>query len=108
MIVVVVKIHTSPEWTARWPGLVQAFTTATRAEDGNLWFEWSQSLDDPCEYVLFEVFRDERAGEAHLASDHFQAGIRALKKALDRPPRSIRLTMETAQWNGWEEVQLGE
>jgi quinol monooxygenase YgiN len=42
------------------------FTEATRAEPGNLWFEWSRSLDDPMEYVLVEAFRDGDAGAAHV------------------------------------------
>lgn len=44
MIFIVVKFETKPEWTDRWPELVAAFTAATRAEEGNLWFEWSRSL----------------------------------------------------------------
>jgi quinol monooxygenase YgiN len=40
MIFIVVKFETNPEWTDRWPELVAAFTAATRAEEGNLWFEW--------------------------------------------------------------------
>lgn len=49
MIFIVVKFETKPEWTDRWPELVAAFTAATRAEEGNLWFEWSRSLDNPAE-----------------------------------------------------------
>src|SRR5712671_6163889 len=68
MIFIVVKFETKPEWTERWPELVAPFTTATRAEEGNLWFEWSRSLDKPAEYVLVEAFRDGDAGAAHVNS----------------------------------------
>jgi len=31
MIFIVVKFETRPDWTRRWPGLVERFTAATRA-----------------------------------------------------------------------------
>lgn len=88
MIFIVVKFETKPEWTERWPDLVASFTAATRAEEGNLWFEWSRSLDDPAEYVLVESFRDGEAGGVHVNSDHFRQAMRELPKALASPPRS--------------------
>ena len=53
-----------------WLDLVDEFTQATRNEPGNLWFEWSRSVDDPNEFVLVEAFMDD-AAEAHVKSDHF-------------------------------------
>ncbi|WP_433521241.1 putative quinol monooxygenase [Nocardia pseudovaccinii] len=41
-----VPLKTKPEWTDRWLDLVAPFTAATRAEPGNLWFDWSQLHDD--------------------------------------------------------------
>ena len=62
MIFIVVKFQVKPEWADRWVELVTPFTEATRAEPGNLWFEWSRSVDNPAEFVLVEAFRDgERA-----------------------------------------------
>ena len=70
MIFIVAKFETKPEWTDRWPELVAPFTAATRAEEGNLWFDWSRSLENPAEYVLVEAFRDGDAvlclGDARL------------------------------------------
>ena len=61
MIFIVVRFETKPDWSDRWPELVAGFTRATRAEEGNLWFDWSRSLDDPAEYVLVEGFRNSSA-----------------------------------------------
>ena len=44
MIFIVVKFETKPEWTEAGR-IWSSFTAATRAEEGNLWFEWSRSLD---------------------------------------------------------------
>ena len=56
MIFIVVKFETKPDWTKRWPGLVDPFTTATRAEPGNLWFNWSRSVENPSVYVWSRRF----------------------------------------------------
>ena len=74
MILIVVKFKTKPEWSERWMDLVGDFTAATRAEPGNLWFDWSRSVEDPTEYVLVEAFREEGAGP-HVNSDHFKQAL---------------------------------
>jgi hypothetical protein len=49
MIFIVVKFETRPDWTRRWPGLVERFTVATWAEPGNLWFDSARRLETrPC------------------------------------------------------------
>ena len=74
MIFIVVKFETKPEWTDRWPDLVAEFTAGTRAEDGNLWFEWSRSLENPAVYVLVEGFRDGEAGKRPRQQRALQEG----------------------------------
>ncbi|OBG26859.1 putative quinol monooxygenase [Mycobacterium sp. E3198] len=87
----------------RWPELVSAFTAATRAEEGNLWFEWSRSLDNPAEYVLVEAFRDDDAGGIHVNSDHFKRAMRELPQALTSTPKIINQTIDGMGWS-----ELGE
>ena len=45
MILIVVKSKSKPDWSERWLDLVDDFTRATRAEPGNLWFQWSRSVE---------------------------------------------------------------
>jgi quinol monooxygenase YgiN len=106
MIFIVVKFQTKPEWTDRWPELVARFTTATRAEDGNLWFEWSRSLDNPAEYVLVEAFRDGEAGAVHVNSDHFKAAQRDLPQALVSTPKVISETIGATDWSKLTEMSV--
>jgi quinol monooxygenase YgiN len=106
VIFIVVKFETKPEWTDRWPDLVAAFTAATRAEPGNLWFEWSRSLDDPAEYVLVEAFRDGEAGSVHVNSDHFRRAMRELPQALVSTPRIISQTLDATGWSPMGEMSV--
>ena len=107
MIFIVVKFATKPEWAERWPQLVAAFTEATRAEPGNLWFDWSRSLDDPCEYVLVEAFRDGDAGAAHVNSEHFTKAMADMPQALASTPKIISQSIEATDWSPMGELTIG-
>lgn len=106
MILIVVKFETKPEWSDRWPELVASFTAATRAEEGNLWFEWSRSLDNPGEYVLVEAFRDDGAGSVHVNSDHFKRAMRELPQALKSTPKIISQTIDATGWSAMGEMSV--
>jgi quinol monooxygenase YgiN len=94
MIFIVVRFETKPDWAERWPEFVRSFTEATRAEPGNLWFDWSRSLENPAEYILVEAFRDSDAGSAHVNSDHFKQAMRELPQALASTPKIISQTID--------------
>jgi quinol monooxygenase YgiN len=106
VIFIVVKFETKPEWAERWPQLVAEFTEATRAEPGNLWFDWSRSLDNPCEYVLVEAFRDDEAGGAHVNSDHFKRAMTEMPQALVSTPKIISQTIEATGWSAMGELTV--
>lgn len=99
MIFIVVKFHVKPEWVDRWLELVTPFTEATRAEPGNLWFDWSRSVDRPDEFVLVEAFADGDAGAAHVHSDHFRTAMQTLPQALVATPRVISQSIAQSDWD---------
>lgn len=72
MIYITVKFAIRPEKADEFMGAAADYTAATRAEEGNVFFEWSRSLDDPSTFVLLEAFRDAAAGDAHVAGQHVQ------------------------------------
>ncbi|KIF74170.1 antibiotic biosynthesis monooxygenase [Streptomyces sp. 150FB] len=101
MIFIVVKFQVKPGHAEEWPARVAAFTSGTRSEPGNLWFEWSRGLEDPNTYVLVEAFEDGAAA-AHVNSDHFRAGLDAMRPLLVHTPEIVSTTIEGA--NGWSEM----
>jgi quinol monooxygenase YgiN len=101
VIFIVVKFLVKPEWVDRWVDLVTPFTEATRAEPGNLWFDWSRSLEEPNEFVLVEAFRDGDAGRVHVESTHFAAAIATMPQALLETPRIVS---EVVDQEGWSEM----
>ncbi len=107
MIVITVKFRPKPEDVERWPEITAAFTAATRAEPGCLWFEWSRALDDPGQYILIEAFRDEAAGAAHVTSEHFAAARRELPPHLASTPKIINTTAPGVDWSDLGELAVG-
>ena len=103
MIFITAKFAVRPEHADRWPEISRAFTEATRAEEGCLWFDWSRSLDDPHEYVLVEAFRDGDAGSAHVGSEHFRAAQAELPQYLASTPKIVSQSVEQSDWS-----ELGE
>ncbi|MCY7395810.1 MAG: antibiotic biosynthesis monooxygenase [Nocardioides sp.] len=103
MYFIVVKFTTKPEWTDRWLDLVADFTEATRAEPGNLWFDWSRSVDDPHEFVLVEAFADDGAAP-HVASPHFAKAIADMPQALASTPLVVSRQVEGDGWGEMGEV----
>src|SRR3954469_10274802 len=101
LIFITAKFPVKPEHADEWPEISRAFTEATRAEDGCLWFDWSRSLDDPTEYVLVEAFRDEAAGGAHVQSEHFRAAQQVMPQHLVETPRIVSVVVPQ---DGWSEL----
>ena len=94
-----------PAGTSVSPWIFSA-TAATRAEQGNLWFEWSRSLDNPTEYVLVEAFRDGDAGGVHVNSDHFKRAMQELPQALASTPKIISQTIDAMGWSEMGEMSV--
>lgn len=105
MYFIVVKFPVKPDWSDRWLGLVDDFTQSTRREPGNLFFEWSRSVEDPNEFVLVEGFTDEGAGP-HVNSDHFQQAMRDMPQALARTPKIISKQVDGEGFEPMGELQI--
>jgi quinol monooxygenase YgiN len=106
MIFITAKFRIKPEYAEDWPRIAGPFTTATRAEPGCLWFDWSRSIDDPTEYVLVEAFRDGDAGAAHVGSAHFKQAQQDLPRHLVATPKIISQTVDQDDWSDLGELAV--
>lgn len=105
MIFIVAKNRVRRKYADDWLSLVEEFTKATRAEPGNICFDWYRSVDDPNVYVLVEAFRDSAAGEAHVNSDHFKAATVRLSELLADVPEIVNVEVADG-WSRMAEVQV--
>jgi quinol monooxygenase YgiN len=106
MIFITAKFQVKPEDVDAWPEITRAFTEATRAEPGCLWFDWSHSLDDANEYVLVEAFSDGEAGAAHVQSDHFRQAQNELPAHLAATPKIVSVSVDQGDWSELGEMRV--
>jgi quinol monooxygenase YgiN len=98
MIFIVVKFTIRPERIEDWLARTGEFAKATRAEPGNIFFEWSRSVDDPNQFVFVEAFQED-AAEAHLSSDHFRAAMAYIPDFVETTPEIINV--QNVPGEGW-------
>jgi quinol monooxygenase YgiN len=101
MILIVVKWTIKPERSGTWLADVADFTQATRGEPGNIFFEWSKSVDNPNQFVLVEAFQDD-AAPAHVSSDHFKTFVDWAPDAVAETPKIINV--QNVPGDGWSEM----
>ena len=106
MIFICVKWKVKPEHADEWIELTREFTEGTRAEEGNLFYDWSRSVDDPTEFVLIEAFRDD-AAEAHVTAEHFRKAQAELPQYLQETPKIRNVVMEGDHWDELGEFRVG-
>jgi quinol monooxygenase YgiN len=104
VIFIVVKWTIRPDRSAEWLSLVDEFTRATRAEPGNLFFEWSRSVDDPHGYVLVEAFRDGQAGAEHVNSAHFKQAMSWMPDVVAAKPQIVNVEVPGDGWSEMSEI----
>lgn len=104
MIFIVVKMNVRPEYTEKWLDIVGDFTQATRDEPGNLFFEWSTSVDNPNQFFLVEGFASREAGDAHVNSAHFKAAMDKMADAIATTPQIISTEAPGSGWSAMAEL----
>lgn len=105
MYLIVVKFPVKPESVDTWMDVVADYTANVRAEEGNLFFEWSRSVEDPHEFVLVEAFTNQGAS-AHVASPHFTEGIEAMRPHITATPKIVSRQVDGDGWDEMGELKM--
>ncbi|MGQ0773240.1 MAG: putative quinol monooxygenase [Pseudonocardiales bacterium] len=98
MIFIVVRFTIRPDRSDEWLTLVEDFTQATRREPGNIFFEWSRSVDTPNQFVLVEAFESSEAGEAHVSSEHFKTAMAWMPDVISKTPEIVNVEVPGDGW----------
>jgi quinol monooxygenase YgiN len=106
VILIVVKFPVRPERADAWATLAADYARAVQSEEGNLFFEWSRSLEDPNLFVCVEGFRDAAAGGAHVQTQAFTDFVERAPDVVAAQPQIIYVDApEVAGWGPMGEIQ---
>ena len=104
MIFIVVKFTIRADRSDEWIALTDEFTQATRNEAGNIFFEWSRSVDNPHQFVLVEAFESSEAGAAHVSSEHFKTAMAWMPDLIAKAPEIVNVEVPQHGWNTMSEL----
>jgi quinol monooxygenase YgiN len=99
VILIVVKFPIRPDRTAEWTTFAADFAEAVNAEEGNLFFEWSRSVEEPDTWVCVEGFRDADAGAAHVQTQAFRDFVEQAPELVAAQPQIIYV--DAPDVSGW-------
>ena len=106
MIFIAVKFPVKPEYADQWIEKTRAFTEATRAEEGNIFFDWFRDPENANEYLLIEAFQDD-ADVAHVESEHFKRACDEMPKYLLETPEIINTKIPgKTEWDRMAEFRV--
>jgi len=71
MLVMCIDIRVKPEFREQFIKASRENHLGTRSEPGNLRFDVLQTADDADRFMLYEVYRDQAALEAHQKQPHY-------------------------------------
>jgi quinol monooxygenase YgiN len=105
VILIVVKFPVRPERADEWSTLATDYARAVQSEEGNLFFEWSRSLDEPDTFVCVEGFRDADAGSAHVRTEAFKDFVGRAPDLVAAQPQIIYVdSPDLAGWGPMGEI----
>ena len=90
MYVVCVHVHVKPENRDDFIRASRENASNTIQEPGNLRFDVIQQTDDPNRFMLYEVYRDESAMQAHKETAHYAAWRDAVGDWMAEPRRGVK------------------
>jgi quinol monooxygenase YgiN len=83
-VVVIADIHAKPGQEGELLKTLETAAQEARAKDGCLLYRLHQDIAEPAHVVLYEVWRDKAAVDAHHASEQFNALIAASTPIAER------------------------
>jgi autoinducer 2-degrading protein len=90
MQVLSVSIHVKPEHADEFQAAMLENARGSHTEPGNLRYDLLRDDDDPNHFLLYEVYRDAEALEAHRATPHFQKWAAMVEPWLAAPRTRVR------------------
>ena len=90
MIVTCVHVHVKPDLIDRFINATINNHYESVKEPGNLRFDFIQQADDPCRFMLYEVYESEVAVADHKNTPHYQVWRDTVVEFLSEPRQGVK------------------
>jgi autoinducer 2-degrading protein len=102
MIVTCVHVHVVPGRVADFKEALRLNYQGTAGEPGNIRFDVLQQADDPCRFMIYEVFESEEAVKQHKETPHYLRWRDMVAQWMAEPRRGIRYNvLEPSERSLW-------
>jgi quinol monooxygenase YgiN len=94
-----------PDRMDEWLALADSYARDVNAEEGCLFFNFSRSLTDDCEFVCIEGFTDGDAGSAHVAQPYVKRFFDSAPDLVSAQPQIIYIDTPHGGFGPMGEIQ---
>lgn len=101
MLVVHVQVRVRPECIEAFKAATLENARASRREPGVARFDVAQQADDPCRFVLVEVYRTPLAPAAHKETPHYRLWRDTVEAMMAEPRSSVKFSSVFPADDGW-------
>lgn len=102
MVVTCVHISVKPEALQEFTDATLINHRETRKEPGNIRFDFLSSVEDPHNFMLYEVFRSEEAVAEHRETAHYIAWREGVRDMMAKTRYGVRYDViepsDVTQW----------
>ena len=92
MIKIVAKAKVKPDCKAKLIELTRELIAASQAEEGNIYYNLHESMDDPYTMAFIEAWKDQAAIDSHNSTPHFTTIVPQLAELFDGPMETTLYT----------------
>jgi quinol monooxygenase YgiN len=86
VLTIVARITVNEAAVPRFVAALAPLVEATLAEEGCHLYEFNQSNDDPCVFVVYEKWADQAALDLHMQTPHLQGLVAAFGAEFSAAP----------------------
>ena len=104
MILIVLKAQIRPDKRDEWLSGISEYKKNVNSEPGNISFDYHENFEKENEFVIVEVFRDGKAGEDHVGTDHAQNFFPFMSTVVSEKPKINHQNIDGDAWNEMAEV----
>lgn len=90
-MVILAELLAKPETQAEIMAILDGLIVETEKEPGSVAYLVQQEAANPCRFVVYEIYQDAAAVQAHMDSSYLQAALARFATLLAEAPRLLTL-----------------